>query len=53
MILWSCGESLLQVINKLLHKKLNPCLHHVQGVLDLCGSAYESYDDARFAREGK
>lgn len=40
-------------INKLLHKKLSRCLLRVRSVLDLFGSAYESYDDARFAREGE
>lgn len=46
-------KSVMREINKLLHKKLNRCLHQVQSVLDLCGSKYESYDDARFAYEGK
>lgn len=44
---------MLRINTKLLHKKLNPCLLRVQGDLDLCGSMYESHDDARFAREGK
>lgn len=38
--------------NKLLHKKTKRSLHPPQGVLDLCGSMYESHDDARFAHQG-
>jgi len=43
----------MRLIIKLLHKKLNRCLHSFRSVLDLFGSVYESYDDARFAREGE
>jgi hypothetical protein len=42
-----------RLIIKLLHKKLNRCLLTARSVLDLFGSTYELYDDARYAREGE
>lgn len=43
----------MRLCNELLHKKNNCCLHPFHYVLDLCGSMFESHDDARFAYQGK